>query len=55
VRVIDPSGEIIGRGLTAYSSVDARKIIGKQSREIEAVLGFRGRPALIHRDDLVLG
>ena len=44
----------IGRGLVAYSTSDAEKIIGKKSGEIEKILGFSGRDELIHRDDLVL-
>lgn len=48
------AGEEIGRGLVAYSSDDAERIIGHKSREIEALLGYRGREELIHRDDLVL-
>jgi hypothetical protein len=28
--------------------------MGRQSSEIEALLGFRGRDEMIHRDDLVL-
>ncbi len=44
----------VARGLAAYSSGDARRIMGRRSREIEAVLGYRGRDEMIHRDDLVL-
>lgn len=40
--------------MVAYSAEDARKIMGRKSAEIEAVLGFRGRDELIHRDDLVM-
>ena len=40
--------------VAAYSATDARLIIGRKSREIEAVLGYRGREELIHRDDLVV-
>jgi glutamate 5-kinase len=54
VQVLDPDGREIARGLSAYSLADAGRIIGRQSREIEAILGFRGREELIHRDDLVL-
>jgi glutamate 5-kinase len=54
VRVRDASGREIARGLSAYSSADARQIIGHKSRDIEAILGYRGREELIHRDDLVL-
>jgi glutamate 5-kinase len=44
----------IARGLSAYSAADARRIIGHKSREIEAILGYRGREELVHRDDMVL-
>lgn len=45
---------IIGVGLTNYSSYEARKIMRKQSHEYEAILGYKGNAAMIHRDDLVL-
>ena len=54
VRVLDPDGVELGRGLIAYSDGDAARIAGHQSREIEDILGFAGREELIHRDDLVL-
>ena len=47
-------GLLLGRGLSAYSSADARRIMGRKSREIESILGYRGRDEMIHRDDLVL-
>lgn len=47
-------GRSVARGVSAYSSDDALKLVGRNSADIEAVLGFRGRPAIIHRDDLVL-
>ncbi len=47
-------GSAIGRGLCAYSSTDAQRIAGHKSREIEAILGYRGRDEVIHRDDLVM-
>src|SRR5438445_9022913 len=42
------------RGLTAYSSADIRRIAGHKSGEIAAILGYRGRNEIIHRDDLVV-
>ena len=54
VEVLAPDGRPLGRGLTAYASADASRIIGRRSAEIEAILGWRGRDELIHRDDLVL-
>ncbi len=52
--VRDEQGNEIARGLSAYSSADAERLKGRQSHEIEALLGHRGRDELIHRDDLVL-
>lgn len=47
-------GREIGRGLSAYSSDDARRIMGNKTSEIEALLGYRGRDEMVHRDDLAL-
>lgn len=54
VLVVTTKGTELGRGLTAYSSVDASEIVGAKSDEIENRLGYRGRTEMIHRDDLVL-
>jgi glutamate 5-kinase len=54
VRVVDGAGREVARGLSAYSAADAARIKGHKSREIEALLGYRGRDEMIHRDDLVL-
>jgi glutamate 5-kinase len=54
VIVAAKDGHEIARGLSAYSAADAARIAGHKSREIEAVLGYRGRDEMIHRDDLVL-
>ena len=54
VVVLDPQGVEVARGLAAYSSTDAERIRGRRSSELEALLGFRGRDEMIHRDDLVL-
>jgi glutamate 5-kinase len=43
-----------GRGLSAYASGDIQRIAGHKSGEIAAILGYRGRDEIIHRDDLVL-
>jgi glutamate 5-kinase len=53
VLVLGPSGERLGQGLSAYDSEDAARLAGHRSEEIEALLGWRGRDELIHRDDLV--
>ena len=54
VSVRGPEGAVLARGLSAYASEDAARIIGRRSDAIEAILGWRGRDELIHRDDLVL-
>ncbi len=55
VLIQGPDGRTVGRGLSAYGVMDARAIAGRRSAEIEAVLGYRGRDEMVHRDDLVLG
>ena len=54
VIVRDAQGIEVGRGISAYSATDARRIMGYKSGEIEGLLGYRGRDEMIHRDDLVL-
>jgi glutamate 5-kinase len=54
VDVAEAGGKVIARGLSAYSSADVQRIMGRQSREIEQLVGYRGRDEVVHRDDLVL-
>jgi glutamate 5-kinase len=54
VVIRSADGRELGRGLVAYAADDARRIIGKRSSEIAAILGFEGRSTLIHRDDMAL-
>ena len=54
VLVRGPDGTDLARGLSAYGSEDAARISGHQSHKIEALLGWRGRDEMIHRDDLVV-
>jgi glutamate 5-kinase len=54
VSILAADGVEVARGIAAYSDGDAARIMGRQSSEIEAVLGFRGREELIHRDDMVM-
>ncbi len=54
ILVRDDSGAVVARGLSAYGSGEAARIAGHRSADIEAVLGYRGRDEMIHRDDLVL-
>jgi glutamate 5-kinase len=54
VIIRNGEGVEIGRGLSAYDHSDAKAIIGRKSSEILEILGYFGRPELIHRDDMVL-
>lgn len=54
LSVQDEAGTELARGLSAYDAEAARAIAGRRSEEIEAILGWRGRDEIIHRDDLVL-
>lgn len=54
VLVADETGMVIARGLVAYDSSDAAAIAGRRSQEIAAILGWRGRDEMIHRDDLAV-
>lgn len=54
VAILDPKGAGLGIGLARYTAEDARRIAGKRTAEIEAILGYPARAALIHRDDLAV-
>ena len=54
VRILAEDGEDLGRGLSEYSSDEATRIRGCRSDAIPERLGYHGRAALIHRDELVL-
>jgi len=54
VAIVTLAGQEIARGLAAYDAFEARQIIGKKSGEIAAILGYAGRSAMVHRDDLVM-
>jgi glutamate 5-kinase len=54
VRVISQTGEEIGRGLINYSFEEVRRIKGVHSRLLEQILGYRGDPEVIHRDNFLV-
>ena len=54
ISVISVSGTHIARGLTHYSHSETDKLKGQKSTEFQKLVGFEGRPELIHADDLVL-
>ncbi|MBS1187134.1 MAG: proB [Burkholderiaceae bacterium] len=54
IACVDNDGSEIARGLSNYSSAEARLIARRQSAEIADILGYAGEPELIHRDNLLL-
>jgi len=55
VAILNADGHKIGQGLSCYSSDETSAIKGQKSDRIEPILGYSGRAALIHRDDMALG
>ncbi len=53
IGVFDPEGREVARGLVNFSSEDARKIAGKKTDELDAILGCDCCETFIHRDNLV--
>lgn len=53
VAILSATGARIGLGLSRYTIEEMRLIRGRRSSEIEGILGYRGRAAFIHRDDMV--
>lgn len=54
VSIMTQEGRTIGHGLVAYDHDEAHMISGRNSREIEAIVGYPGRAEMIHRDDMAL-
>jgi glutamate 5-kinase len=54
ITCTNEAGHAISRGISNYSSSEARRIMRRPSAQILAILGFVEEPELIHRDNLVL-
>ncbi len=54
VSILTLEGEAVGAALASYSSQEARAIAGQKSDRIPVILGYPGRAALAHRDDMVI-
>jgi glutamate 5-kinase len=54
ITIINQDQVELARGLTNYSSEQLVKIQGKQSGEIEAVLGYQATDEVVHRDNMVI-
>ena len=54
VDVVDAAGAVVARGLVAYGASELELLRGRNTREIEDVLGVHLGDEAIHRDDLVV-
>ncbi len=54
VRLCNLNGEEFARGVISYSLAETLQIMGKQSSEIETILGYKYRDEVVCRDNLVL-
>jgi len=54
VRILDDAGVTVGVGLSNYSGGELKRIMGRKSGELEAVLGQAPFAEAIHRDNLLL-
>ncbi len=53
ILIVDEKGNNIGRGLSSFTSLEIIKIKGKQSSEIQNILGYPSKSEVIHKDDMV--
>ena len=53
VLVVDQNEQQLARGLASFNSYEINKIKGKQSNEIEKILGYLSKSEIIHKDDMV--
>ncbi len=53
VLIVDQNDKQLARGLASFNSTEIDKIKGKQSKEIEKLLGYLSKSEIIHKDDMV--
>jgi glutamate 5-kinase len=54
VAILGPGGAVLAKGLVRYTAAEARAIRGRRSEDIPMILGYPGRGALVHRDDMAV-
>mgnify|MGYP001248851537 CR=1 FL=1 len=54
VLVVDQNEKHLARGLASFNSEEINRIKGKQSKEIEKILGYLSKSEIIHKDDMVM-
>ena len=54
VAIRDAAGRTLAHGLSEYDHAECAAILGRHSRDHAELLGYAPRPAMVHRDQLVL-
>jgi glutamate 5-kinase len=54
ISILGSAGSELARGIARYADQDLLKIAGRQSDEIESLLGYDYGPVVIHRNDMIL-
>ncbi len=54
ISIVDESGREFAKGMTNYASTECKKVIGKNSEEIEQILGFKNYDTVVTRDNIVI-
>jgi glutamate 5-kinase len=55
VRLCDLDGREFAKGVTNYNSAELCRLLGRKTKEIEAILGYQYGEEVVHRDNLVIG
>ncbi len=53
ILIVDENNNNLARGLSSFASSEINKIKGKQSKEIENILGYLSKSEIVHKDDMV--
>tara|TARA_B100001996_G_scaffold229231_1_gene176675 strand:- start:4836 stop:5927 length:1092 start_codon:yes stop_codon:yes gene_type:complete len=53
ILIVDENEKSLARGLSSFTSIEIDKIKGKQSSEIQSILGYPSKSEIIHKDDMV--
>ncbi len=54
VLIVDHNEKNLARGLAYFNSIEINKIKGKQSKDIEKILGYMSKSEIVHKDDMVM-
>ena len=54
IAIRDAQGRVVAHGLSEYDAEECSRLVGRHSRDHGEILGYAPRPAVIHRDQLVL-